>query len=77
MLHVQILFPLLPGVQSIWEPAKEEVEEALQNLREGLDEGMEVFKDATEDIQKEFDQSRRQAYKRWKQIVREIRKSRD
>ena len=43
-------------------------------MKGGLDEGMDAFKDATEDIQKEFDQSRRKAYRRWKQIVREFRK---
>ena len=50
---LQIFFPLLPGVESIWEPAVEEVEEAIQNLRGGIDEGMDVFKDAAEDVQKE------------------------
>lgn len=71
---VQIFFPLLPGVESIWEPAREEVEEALENLRQGMDEGMEAFKDAAEDVQKDFENSRKLAYKRWREIVRDIRK---
>lgn len=72
--YLQIFFPLLPGVVSIWEPAREEVEEALNNFREGMDTGMEVFKDAAEDVQKDFERSRKVAYKRWRDLVRDFRK---
>lgn len=71
---MQIFFPLLPGVQSIWEPAIEEVEEALDKLRDGMDEGMEVFKTQAEGVQKEFEESRKQAYNRWKQLVKEVKR---
>lgn len=70
----QIFFPLLPGVESIWEPAREEVEEAVEKLRSGVDEGMEAFKDAAEDVQKELENSRKLAYKRWRELVKDLKK---
>ena len=50
------------------------MEEALENLREGMDQGMEAFKDAAEDVQKDFESSRKLAYKRWRELVRDLKK---
>ena len=63
-------------MESIWEPAIEEVEEAIQNLRGGIDEGMDVFKDAAEDVQKEVERSRKAAYKQWRRLVKSLEQKR-
>ena len=34
---LQVLFPLAPGIESIYEPAMEEVEEALERGRENME----------------------------------------
>ena len=38
MLYAQVLFPLAPGIESIYEPAMEEVEEALDTAKENVDQ---------------------------------------
>ena len=73
-LFLQLFFPLLPGVQSIWEPAVEEVDEALDNLKMGMDEGMEAFRSQADEVKEEFEASRRVAYKRWRNLVKEVRR---
>ena len=35
---VKVLFPLAPGIESIYEPAMEEVEEALDTAKENVDQ---------------------------------------
>lgn len=74
---LQIFFPLLPGVESIWEPAKEELEEAVEKLQQGMDEGMESFKDAAEDVQREVERSRMTVYKRWRGLIESIKRGDD
>ena len=71
----QIFFPLLPGVESIWEPAVEEVEEALEELRGNVDKGMDVFKDASEGLQEEVERTRKSAERQWRKVVRMLEKS--
>ena len=73
-LFLQLFFPLLPGVQSIWEPAVEEVDEALDNLKNGMDEGMDAFRSQADEVKEEFEASRRVAYKRWRNLVKELRR---
>ena len=38
---VQVFFPLAPGIESIWEPLQEEVEERLQEAQRQFDEVVE------------------------------------
>lgn len=70
----QIFLPLLPGVESIWEPALEELEEAVDNLTQGVDDGLEIFKDAADDVQREFERSREAAYKRWRDMMKALKR---
>ena len=42
MAHpVQVFFPLAPGIESIWEPFQEEVEERIQEVQRQLDVAMD------------------------------------
>lgn len=65
---------MLPGVESIWEPALEELEEAVDNLAQGVDDGLDLFKDAADDVQREFERSREAAYKRWRDMMKALKR---
>ncbi|CAL5225933.1 g8728 [Coccomyxa viridis] len=65
----QVLFPLAPGIESIYEPAMEEVEEALDTAKENVDQlqneareamkGMEVSMEKVEQKYNEWKKGRR------------------
>ena len=38
---MQVFFPLAPGIESIWEPFQEEVEERVQEVQRQLDVAMD------------------------------------
>ncbi len=38
---LQVFFPLAPGIESIWEPFQEEVEERVQEVQRQIDEVMD------------------------------------
>ena len=66
---MQVLFPLAPGIESIYEPAMEEVEEALDTAKENVDQlqneareamrGMEVSMEKVEQKYNEWKRGRR------------------
>ncbi len=41
MTVLQLFFPLAPGIESIWEPFQEEVEERVQEVQRQIDEAMD------------------------------------
>jgi hypothetical protein len=41
MIVLQVFFPLAPGIESIWEPFQEEVEERVQEVQRQIDEAMD------------------------------------
>lgn len=41
MTALQVFFPLAPGIESIWEPFQEEVEERVQEVQRQIDEAMD------------------------------------
>ena len=41
---LQVFFPLLPGVESIYEPAMESAEEAMDDMKESMDHAMDSFR---------------------------------
>ena len=40
----QVFFPLLPGVESIYEPAMESAEEVVDDLKENVDQALDSFR---------------------------------
>ena len=40
LMALQIFFPLAPGIESIWEPFQEEVEERYDEVQHQIDEAM-------------------------------------
>lgn len=69
---MQVFFPLLPGVDTVWEPAVEEMEAAMEAIQEGMDEGMDAFRDATQDVQREFQKARESALRRWRKLLKSM-----
>ena len=64
VLHAaKVLFPLAPGIESIYEPAMEEVEEALDTAKENVDqlqsEAREAMKAMDDSIEKAEDKLER------------------
>ena len=41
MIELQVFFPLAPGIESIWEPFQEEVEERVQEVQRQIVEAMD------------------------------------
>jgi len=41
MMVLQVFFPLAPGIESIWEPFQEEVEERVQEVQRQIDDAMD------------------------------------
>ncbi|KAK9865699.1 hypothetical protein WJX84_005878 [Apatococcus fuscideae] len=40
----QVFFPLLPGVESIYEPAMESAEEVVDEIKENVDQALDSFR---------------------------------
>ena len=61
--NAKVLFPLAPGIESIYEPAMEEVEEALDTAKENVDqlqsEAREAIKAVDGSIEKAEDKLER------------------
>lgn len=49
---VQVFFPLAPGIETIYEPAMEEVEEALENARKNMEHMHADISDAAHRVEK-------------------------
>ena len=41
MPHTQVVLPLAPGVESVWQPVQEELDEAMATVRDVLDENLD------------------------------------
>ena len=41
MFGKQVFFPLAPGIESIWEPFQEEVEQRVQEVQQQIDDAMD------------------------------------
>ena len=57
--HVKVLFPLAPGIESIYEPAMEEVEEALDTAKENVDQLQSEAREAMKAMEKAEDKIER------------------
>ena len=49
---LQVLFPLAPGIESIYEPAMEEVEEALEGAQEKMEHMQSELRQEAEQVQR-------------------------
>ncbi|KAL0028666.1 hypothetical protein WJX79_009247 [Trebouxia sp. C0005] len=56
---VQVFFPLAPGIESIWEPFQEEVEERVQEVQRQIDEAMDDTWETAEEWKQEVQQLQR------------------
>ncbi len=49
---LQVLFPLAPGIESIYEPAMEEVEEALEGAHEKMEQVQSELRQEADHLQR-------------------------
>jgi len=63
-LFSQVLFPLAPGIESIYEPAMEEVDEALDHAKENVDHIQEEARQAMKRMDSRMEKVE-QKYNEW------------